>query len=85
MEFPRQEYWSGLLFPSLGNLSDPGVDPGFPYCRQILYHLSYQGSPCGRREQAFIRCCPSDVCAHLSPQLIPQQVFEGVAPAQCGN
>ena len=30
MEFFRQEYWSGLPFPSLGNLLDPGVEPGSP-------------------------------------------------------
>ena len=27
MGFPRQEYWSGLLFPSLGDLPDPGIEP----------------------------------------------------------
>ena len=27
MGFPRQEYWSGLLFPSSGDLSDPGIKP----------------------------------------------------------
>ena len=27
MELSRQEYWSGLLFPSLGNLPDPGIEP----------------------------------------------------------
>ena len=26
MEFTRQEYWSGLPFPSPGNLSDPGIE-----------------------------------------------------------
>ena len=26
MGFPRQEYWSGLIFPSLGNLPDPGIE-----------------------------------------------------------
>ena len=26
--FPRQEYWSGLPFPSLGDLLDPGNEPG---------------------------------------------------------
>ena len=31
--------------PSPGNLSDPGIEPGSPHCRQILYQLSYQGSP----------------------------------------
>ena len=29
-EFSRQEYWSGLLFPSPGDLPDPGTGPGFP-------------------------------------------------------
>ena len=27
MRFPRQEYWSGLLFPSPGDLHDPGIKP----------------------------------------------------------
>ena len=27
MGFPRQEYWSGLLFPSPGDLPDPGMEP----------------------------------------------------------
>ena len=30
MEFSRQEYWSGLPFPSPGNLADPGIEPEFP-------------------------------------------------------
>ena len=29
-EFPRQEYWSGLPFPSPGDLPDPGVEPVSP-------------------------------------------------------
>ena len=85
MGFSRQEYWSGLPFPSPGELPDPGTEsrslslqadslqsepPGKPkntgvgnlsllqgnfltqelnqdllYCSQILYQLSYQGSP----------------------------------------
>ena len=32
MEFPRQEYWSVLPFPSPGDLPDPSID------RQILYY-----------------------------------------------
>ena len=27
MGFSRQEYWSGLSFPSLGDLPDPGIEP----------------------------------------------------------
>ena len=30
MGFSRQEYWSGLPFPSPGELSDPGIEPRFP-------------------------------------------------------
>jgi len=58
MEFSRQEYWSGLPFPSPGDLPDPGVKPESPTLRadsllsesptkldRFFYHLSYQGSP----------------------------------------
>ena len=27
MEFPRQEYWSGMPFPTPGDLADPGIKP----------------------------------------------------------
>ena len=30
MEFSRQEYWSGLPFPSPGNLSNLGIERGSP-------------------------------------------------------
>jgi len=30
VEFFRQEYYSGLPFPSLGDLPDPGIKPGSP-------------------------------------------------------
>ena len=30
MGFSRQEYWSGLSFPSLGKLPDPGIEPRPP-------------------------------------------------------
>ena len=30
MGFSRQEYWSGLPFPSPGDLPDPGIKPGSP-------------------------------------------------------
>ena len=31
--FSRQEYWSGLLFPSPGDRPDPGIEPGSPALR----------------------------------------------------
>ena len=41
MGFSRQEYQSGVPFPSPGDLPHPGIKPGL-HCRQILYLLSYQ-------------------------------------------
>ena len=42
MEFSRQEYWSGLPFPSPGSLPDPGIEPGSltspTLGRQVHYH-----------------------------------------------
>ena len=40
MEFPRQEYWSRLPFPSPENLPDnPGIEPVSPaLAGRVLYH-----------------------------------------------
>ena len=45
MEFSRQEYWSGLPFPSPGDLPDPGIEPGFPALQADSLPLSHPGSP----------------------------------------
>ena len=44
MGFSRQEYWTGLPFPSPGDLPDPVIEPGSPALQQMLYCLSHQGS-----------------------------------------
>ena len=36
MGFSRQEYWSGLPFPTPGNPPDPGIDSRCPHCRRML-------------------------------------------------
>ena len=57
MGFPRQESWSGLPFPSPGDLPDPGIEPMSPalaggfftteppgkpkYCFMSLYFFHY--------------------------------------------
>ena len=43
--FSRQEYWSGLPFPSPGDLPDPGIEPislAFPALAGRFFYL---GSP----------------------------------------
>ena len=44
MEFSRQEYWSGLPFPSPGDFPKPGIEPGSP----ALQAESLQSEPPGK-------------------------------------
>ena len=37
MGFSRQEYWSGLPFPSPGDLPDPGIKAGSPTLQQDFF------------------------------------------------
>ena len=40
----RARIWSGLPFPSLGDLPNPGIEPRSPALQAILYQLSHEGS-----------------------------------------
>ena len=40
----------GCHFLLQGILSTQGLNLGLPHCRQILYHLSHQGSPDRKRK-----------------------------------
>ena len=35
--FPRQEYWSGLPFPTSGDLPDPGIEPASPALTGVVF------------------------------------------------
>ena len=43
--FPRQEYWSGLPFPSPGDLSDPGMEPMSPALAGKFFTSESPGKP----------------------------------------
>ena len=48
MGFSRQEYWSGLPFPTPGDLPDPGIEPASPaapYLQADSLLLNHWGSP----------------------------------------
>ena len=45
MGFPKQEYWSGLQFPPLGDLPDPGIEPVSLAWQVDSLPLSHLGSP----------------------------------------
>ena len=66
MEFSRQEYWSGLPFPSPGDLPDPGIEPGSP----ALQADSLPSEPPGKPIKASEKVLPttssiSDVVSQL--------------------
>ena len=42
--FPKQEYWSGLPFPSPGSLPEPGIEPESPALHTDSLPLSQWGS-----------------------------------------
>ena len=46
MEFSRQEYWSGLPFPSPGDLPNPRIAAGFPALQADTVLVSQQGGLC---------------------------------------
>ena len=45
MGFPRQEYWSGLPFPSPGDLPDPGIEPESPALAGGVFATEPPGEP----------------------------------------
>jgi len=49
MRFSRQEYWSGLPFPSPGDLPDPGIKPASftaPALAEEFFIAEPLGKPC---------------------------------------
>ena len=45
MGFSRQEYWSGLPFPSPGDLPDPGIEPWSPALQADSLPSELPGKP----------------------------------------
>jgi len=50
MGFSRQEYWSGLPFPSPGDLPDPGIESRSPALKADSLPTELQGKP--------LKACP---------------------------
>ena len=45
MGFSRQEYWTGLPFPSPGDLPNPGIEPGSPVLQADSLSTELQRKP----------------------------------------
>ena len=52
MGFSRQEYWSGLPFPSSGDLPNPGIEPRSP----ALQADALTSEPPGKMKRSVTKC-----------------------------
>ena len=62
MDFSRQEYWSGLLFLSPGDLSNPGIDSSSHTSQADSLPLSHQGG-------SFCKKVPCKILHRTRPSL----------------
>ena len=69
MEFSRQEYCSGLLFPSPWDLPDPGIKPGFPALQADSLPSEPPGKPQVNKKVSFANY------KHIMPTLPIQLYF----------
>ena len=53
-EFSRQEYWSGLPFPSPGNFPDPEIEPRSPALQADALPSEPWGSPHSSKKKLII-------------------------------
>ena len=65
--FPKQEYWSGLPFPSPRDLSNPGIEHGSPAWQTDSLPLSHWGSPTQCTECESVKVLVTQLCPTLQP------------------
>ena len=53
MGFSRQEYWSGLPFPSPGNFPDPEIEPESPVLAGGFFTIEPPGKPYNKSKSIF--------------------------------
>ena len=63
MRFPRREYWSGLPFPSAGDLPDPGIKAVSPALIGRFFTTEPPGKPRTNLSFNFVSI-PSLLCDH---------------------
>ena len=89
MEFSRQEYWSGLPYPSPGDLPNPRIEPRCP----ALQVDSLQSEPPGKHESEVTQSCPTlcdsmDSSLHQAPPSMGfsrQEYWSGLSFPSSGN
>ena len=72
MGCPRQEYWSGVPFPSPGDLSHPGIEPRSSALQADFFFLptELQGKP---KENSSFLCCFFFLIGYLKTIVDPEE------------
>ena len=55
MKYPKEEHWSGLPFPSAGDLLNPGIEPLSPAWQADPLPLNHLGNPTAILEATYSR------------------------------
>ena len=66
VRFPRQNYWSGLPFPSPENLPDPGIEHASPALAGRVFTTEPPGRPKGTVVSIVSDCCGQNL--EIAPQ-----------------
>ena len=69
--FSRQEYWSGLPFPSPGDLPDPRIEPESPALQADALLSAPQGSPIPYAYTSQFICLLFSSNVYLIQELLP--------------
>ena len=76
LEFSRQEYWSGLLFLSPGDLPEPGIEPGSPTLPADFLLSGPPGKPEPHQNQDRHSLKITGLVRNVSPDFcVPTSVF----------
>ena len=72
-----QEYWSGLPFPSLGDLPNPGIKPGSPTLQADALPSELPGKLYG------VRKCSNFILLHVAVQFSQHHLLKRLSLPHC--
>ena len=83
MGFPRQEYWSGLPFPSPGDFPSTEIEPSSPALAGEFFPPSHLGSPVSFRRQSYFEVTTQAQSMFITTVLVI--VFRPFQQMELGN
>ena len=83
MRFPRQEYWSGLPFPSPGDFPDPGIKPMSLALAAVFFTTEPTGKPCAVQHKITAKCLNTKCYNYNLFKLSHGQGLVGYSPWGC--